>query len=159
MTGVGGMLRQHGRVKIITLALMTFAVLLLSACSKTSKLSIHYSNDKETITEQFPNLPPVVSCNWASGKLSSGRIGPTNYFIECVLVLDQEEMKKLDADYSWDDCSAPQVKYVDFSGAGDPESKWRYNAAFSYSAMAPFYVGEVYYDCKNGILYFYAGNG
>ena len=136
--------------------LFIIGVLLFFSCSpeKLGVEEMEYRKDSEAIIERFPNLGNIVECYWKADNIGKTNFGPSSYWMKGFIVLDKDEVDKIDSQYEWTSISLEFVSGVDPNITGFSDFEWKHSQEFSDDTRRTSFVGEFYYDIINGILYF-----
>lgn len=127
---------------------------IISSESKSDQIDIEYNENIDSVATQFPYIEDIQAVYWKEDIVGNGRgIGPTDYWIKAFVIVDSTYIDKIIADYEWENKSPV------FSGEIEPKITkiekvtWSYNADFSEKVLDVSYIGEVYIDLNNHLIY------
>lgn len=137
-------------------------------CIKSER--IKYGEDVESIQYMFPSIPKIESCRYKVKKIGSvfsDLIGPSNYHITAVIIIDGDEMDMITNQYmgekrhkySEDEQIKIEIEHrlIDNTSIDD-ETIWTFNQEFRMNVLGWRYVGEVYYLEEENVIYIDAEN-
>jgi len=144
-------------LKVICCFLFVVITLALVACrlSKESEIEkMDYREDVEQLTNRFSTLDGIESCFWKADTIGKTNFGPTNYWMKGFLCLDENNFQKILTEYEWiaDDIVFPNGIDPDITGKDD--FSWHINKDFQSMILRQSFVGSIYFDITNGIVYF-----
>jgi hypothetical protein len=121
------------------------------------KNDIIIRNDIESITSRFPSIQNIKEVFWEGGTIGKHGIGPTSYYIKGCIILESYEADNLKNKYTFEIIDNPKFKF-DPEITGFSEFDWRESYSFANDILRNKFVGNVYFDFINGIIYFNAEN-
>ena len=152
-----------GTKKRIVFIIFAIAVISIILCIKNRKTA--YGNDLETIQSEFPNISGIESCYYKTERIGNpffDFIGPTNYHLTAVIIIDSDEMEKITKQYEGEKRDKlnenEQIKIeienrlVENTGI-ENETVWTFNQEFRMNVLGSRYVGEVYYLEEENVIY------
>lgn len=127
-----------------------------------------YKTNIESIESRFENIKAINATYWKSGEIGgTGRfnIGPTSLWWRGYILLSEAEGKEIFNTYDWVECSEfdEEGNPKDFSIHGERISpdvtgftnfKWFYSEEFYWDNRPKGFLGELYFDEINNIIYF-----
>lgn len=113
-----------------------------------------YRTDSEAITNRFPSLENIVKCYWKADIIGRANFGPTSYWMKGFIEPDRDEVANIRTRYEWISASLEFVNGISPTITGCYEFDWKYSKEFSDDIKGASFIGEFYYDSKNGLLYF-----
>lgn len=144
------------------------AATLLMLCLKNEK--IVYGDNIETIQSEFPNISGIESCRYRVEKIGSSFfdfIGPSNYHLTAVIIIDSDEMNMIVNQYEGEKRNkfsedeeikiAIEQRLIDNTSIDD-KSLWTFNQEFRMRVLGWRYVGDVYYLERENAIYIDAEN-
>lgn len=154
--------------KIIVVFIFVAVIILYIKCIKSER--IKYGEDVESIQYMFPSIPEIESCRYKVKKIGSvfsDFIGPSNYHITAVIIIDGDEMDMITNQYMGEKrhkySEDEQIKIeienrlIDNTSIDD-ETIWTFNQEFRINVLGWRYVGEVYYLEEENVIYIDAEN-
>lgn len=154
--------------KIIVVFIFATVIILYIKCIKSER--IKYGEDVESIQYMFPSIPEIESCRYKVKKIGnvfSDLIGPSNYHITAVIIIDEDKMEIIAKQYVGEKrrkyCENEQIKIeidhrlIDNTSIDD-ETIWTFNQEFRMNVLGWRYVGEVYYLEEENAIYIDAEN-
>ncbi len=114
--------------------------------------------EKEPIINRFPLLNDFRKCYWKADIIGNNeRItvpGPSSYWMKGFVFLYSKEIEKYKTQYKWTDCEENWKPSLDTEILNTEDLNWSYSEDFNNYIKYSNYVGEFYFDIKNGILFF-----
>lgn len=148
------------RTVFIILAIVVISIIL---CMKNKRNT--YGDDIEVIQSEFPNISGIESCHYKTERIGNpflAIIGPTNYHLTAVIIIDSGEMEKIAKQYKGEKRDKlnenEQIKIeiehrlVENTGI-ENETVWTFNQEFRMNVLGARYVGEVYYLEEENAIY------
>lgn len=145
-------------IGIIVIILAIILIVKITDNYNQSLTNIPYRRDEQPIRERFPNIPEIQSCYWKANAIGRTDFGPTNYWMKGFIVLEESEWLKLLDEYSWENIDLYFPKGIDPRITNFNKFNWAYNKDFELRVKTTSFVGGIYLDTKNGILYFSVEN-
>lgn len=149
--------------KIIVVFIFVAVIILYIKCIKSER--IKYGEDVESIQYMFPSIPEIESCRYKVKKIGSvfsDLIGPSNYHITAVIIIDGDEMEIIAKQYvgekrhKYSEDEQIKIKFdhrlIDNTNIDD-EMIWTFNQEFKMNVLGWRYVGEVYYLVEENAIY------
>lgn len=143
-------------------------VILFILFSKNER--IKYGESVEFIQSRFPDFSEIESCCYKVkiiGNPFFDFIGPTNYHLTAVIIIDSEEMDMIVNQYEGEKRNkynedeqikiAIEQRLIDNTRIDD-ETIWTFNQEFRMNVLGWRYVGEVYYLEEENVIYIDAEN-
>ena len=113
-----------------------------------------YKTERTPIKDRFPDLPDFTECYWKADTIGNTNFGPTNYWMRGFLCLDKEVAQKISTNYEWDNENVVFPKGIDPSITKKSDFDWHINKEFQSMILRQNFVGSVFFDTTNGIIYF-----
>lgn len=130
-----------------------------SAMGTRSNMSnLDYRTDIEPISSRLTMVNGISKVYWKSDTIGSGNFGPTSYFFTGFMLLESEVIEELTGQYDWEEAKVSFPKGLNPNITEYKEFEWCYNHEFEQSMLENEYMGQVYFDLSNGIIYFYCEN-
>ena len=114
---------------------------------------MEYRTDKEPINDRFPDMPNFAECYWKANTIGKTNCGPTNYWMKGFLCLDENTFHKTLADYEWSAVHIAFPKGIDPDITCKSNFTWHINNDFQSMILRQFFIGSIYFDTTNGIVY------
>ena len=139
------------------LILLFAFIFCMSGCNMNtqSKLEdLEYSENIESITHYFTELQTVEHVYFKSESVgSNGRIGPSSFSIVGFIVISEDEKNSIceSFDFSSDEPDFPDGISPDITGK--TEFSWYSNYDFSRKYLKGNFIGKIYLDSLNSIIY------
>lgn len=115
---------------------------------------VEYRTDREPIENRFPDLPSFTECYWKADTIGSISFGPTNYWMQGFVSLDERGFQEVLSTYEWKPASVAFPKGLDPSITGRNDFCWYSNGDFQTKILKQNFVGSIFLDTTNGIIYF-----
>lgn len=115
---------------------------------------MEYRTDSQPIRDRLPLLPEFTECYWKAETIGSSNFGPSNYWMKGFVVLENAELRQLLANYDREPSAVEFPRGIDPSVTGRTGFEWHSNTAFTEKLIYPKFVGTIYLDIENGVLYF-----
>lgn len=115
---------------------------------------MEYRTDMKPIKDRFPDIPDFSECHWKAHTIGKTSFGPTNYWMRGFLCLSEKDFQKILTDYEWSADSVVFPNDVNPSITGEGDFNWHSSKDFQSMILRQSYVGSIYLDITNGILYF-----
>jgi len=147
-----------GLIIIAVALLVVFIIRHNSSLDQRDASEIEYRTDMQPITDRFPSLPAFKSCHWKANTIGRTDFGPTNYWMNGFIVLENESFLKLLSDYIWKPVSVKFPRGIEPEITTLREFNWCYNEEFETLFKSQSFIGDVYLDTLNGVLYFSVEN-
>lgn len=132
--------------------------------SNNKNNNFHYENgyriDREPIKRRFPELGDFKSCYWKGDTKNKNKKdfipAPTSYWMKGFIVLDSNNINKLKNDYLWKGVRSNWKPSIDTKILKKQSFNWRYSKEFDKLIInsSKNYIGNLYIDFENGVLYF-----
>jgi len=115
---------------------------------------VEYRMERKPIEDRFPELPNFTECYWKANTIGYANFGPTSYWMRGFLCLDEKALQKILADYDWNADTVIFPKGIDPAITGKSGFSWYSNKNFQLVILRQRFVGSIYLDTANGVLYF-----
>ena len=143
-----------GAIIIVLILSAAIIVLLNKPTDERDASGIDYRTDVQPLLDRFPTLPAFQRCWWKADTIGrTASIGPTNYWMEGFIVLDEASLTQLDA-YSWKPVRPEFPAGLDPAVTGFSDFSWCTNKEFEAQVRTAYFIGDFCFDKNNGILYF-----
>ncbi len=161
-------------LKILVIFVIVILISLLYNVNKPYNKEIieesEYKYDVEPVNARFINIDEIIGAYWKSGTINKCRIfnlGPTFIWWRGYILISDKEGKMILEKYDW-------IEVADFDNTGNPiygikgehgenvsfditglnSSKWLYSTKFNIDNLPERFIGTIYFDEKNNIIYF-----
>ena len=112
-------------------------------------------HDISIITNRFPVLSnKIESCYIKADTLGNINIGPSSYWIVSFVVLNEDGKKMICDKYNFENISPQFSKLLLPNVTEKNDFEWKYSEDLQNDLLGSDFIGKVYYDLKNSILYF-----
>ena len=142
--------------------IMLVILLILSGCTaKTDNSSfdgMDYRTDIEPVEQRFAIAGETESVYWKARMIGESDFGPSSY--QMVVFVNVSDFDEIASEYEF----TPAENDPLFPDGTDPtvtgfsQFDWRQCKIWSDEILAGKYVGEVYFDLINGLIYINAEN-
>lgn len=146
------------------LLLISIAGVILLILSIQNKRTM-YGESVEFIQSRFPDFSKIERCRYKVRIIGSpffDFIGPTNYHLTAVIIIDSDEMDMIAKQYEGEKRNkynedeqikiAIEQRLIDDTSI-DHETIWTFNQEFRMNVLGWRYVGEVYYLEEENAIY------
>ena len=116
--------------------------------------TIEYRTESEPLEFRFPDAPDFTECYWKADTIGQTYFGPTNYWMRGFIILDENTFQKILADYEWTSNSIDFPNGIAPDVTGRNGFDWYINKKFEQLLLRHSFVGHIFLDTVNGILYF-----
>lgn len=147
------------RCKSILLFICIGFCLLTVGCDKNANLSdlqieqLPYHEDVEPICERFDYLYSVEKVYWKSEQIGDGVIGPSSYWLKGFICITEEEKDEIISAFAFEEDSPEFPEGISPEITGYKDFTWKTSSDFSRELLKGNFVGEVYLDALNGVIY------
>lgn len=139
---------------IVVLAAMLLACEMPIADTRNDASGIEYRTDKGPIEDRFANLPSFSACYWKADTIGRTSFGPTNYWMRGFIILDEATLSSLEKDYDWTAVNIDFPKGIDPGITGKTDFTWYESKEFEATMFNGSFVGAMYLETTNAIIYF-----
>ena len=116
--------------------------------------NMEYKVERDPIENRFPDIPDFIECYWKADTVGPTNFGPTNYWMKGFLCLDENAFHNILADYEWNSVGISFPKGINPDITGKSDFDWHNNKDFQSMVLKQNFVGSIYLDTVNGVLYF-----
>lgn len=120
--------------------------------------SFEYCYDIKPLNEGFKALNnSIISACWKEYRWGDGILGPSSYMMSGFMEISSEEAKQIENQFVF------ESRDIDFADGIHPEDtgfsdfNWGYSTDFKKFIIAGTWIGDVYYDTTNKLIYVYVG--
>lgn len=141
------------------LALTLLVSLILCSCGifnsgKPSLAKIDYRTDVQPIMDRFPMLQEIEQVYWKADTFGHIYFGPTSYYMSGFAVLSDSAKEELENQYSFSEQAEPVLpEGIDCSITGFSAFEWYTDQDFTHDMLRAAFVGTIYYDRMNGVVF------
>lgn len=135
------------------LLLIITTIIATQIMFKDSK-DVAYRTERSPIENRFPEIPDFIECYWKADTIGKTNFGPTSYWMRGFVLLDDNALQKILSSYVWSAKSIAFPEGITPDITGKTDFDWHINTEFQRSVLQQRFVGCVYLDIINGILYF-----
>ena len=147
-------------------ALVALIIILFSVCGcdKTNHTDqsfneIEYRTDLEPIVNRFPILKDIKQTYWKTMVIGNSKFGPTNYLIVGFVVLSDVRKNEFENKYHFNESVELILpEGIDYNITSFSKFEWYACEDFSKDVLNNNFVGSVFYDTLNGIVFFNVQN-
>ena len=122
--------------------------------SKKGLERIEYRTDIQPLNERFSKTLDISDCFWKVSTIGNTRFGPSSYWMKGYAFISQETAESIKAEYSFVDVNINFEKGITPDVTKKNEFRWSYNKKLSREIAGTKFIGEVYFDTLNNIIYF-----
>lgn len=144
-------------MKGLTLKLLTLLLMVcLCGCTAVKRPNyekLDYRYDIEPIAASFPFFQDIETVYWKAGRIGSSSIGPNSTAYKAFLIISDDEYATLTNEYILESCFPVFDQGIDPTITGYTTFEWAKNDELSRKLLAFKYVGNIYFDQINGIIY------
>lgn len=151
------------KIKLISIstAFLVVIVFIIGQCSKQHELQndrnaelVEYRFDREPLIKNFPDMPMFQDCYWKTNTIGRTDFGPTNFWLMGFIVCANQDIKNdLLKQYAWEACNINFPPGINPEITGFQKFNWYSNKDFAMDIIPPSYLGNVYFDSINGVVY------
>jgi hypothetical protein len=116
--------------------------------------NMDYKTERIPIENRFPDIPNFVECYWKSDTIGKANFGPTNYWMRGFIILEEGALQKISSEYEW---SATNIDFpvgIAPNVTGKTDFSWHFNKDFQLLVLRQKFIGYIFLDITNGIIYF-----
>jgi hypothetical protein len=139
---------------ILVLGLVSFIVFQTLFQENHDAEKMNYNTMKEPIESRFHNLPNFRECYWKADTIGNTNLGPTNYWLRGFICLDEKAFQDILSNYEWSIVSIVFPKGIEPVITGRSNFSWHFNKDFQITILRQNFVGSIFLDTTNGIIYF-----
>ena len=139
---------------ILLYIILIFKILYVESQSPSDLPKIEYRTDTEPLIKRFGENLDIGQCYWKVGVFGGFAVGPTSYWMKGFMMIDEDNAQCLLEKYKFENVDLNFEEGIQPEVTGCSEFEWMYNEQFSNEILGVNYMGEVYLDCTNSILYF-----
>lgn len=116
--------------------------------------TIEYETTIDSINENFVVLSPeVTDAYWKYYRWGDGFIGPTSQKLCGFFIISDKKIKEIEANFTFEESDIDFPKGIDPKITGFNEFNWGYSSDFNVWIADIEWMGDVYYDMNNKIIY------
>ena len=112
-----------------------------------------YRTEEKPIKDRFPQFPDFSACYWKADTLGRNSLGPTNYWMCGFLLIEEKEASMLENEYQWEKSVVDFPKGIE-PGVTKNNFSWYKSKDYNSTILQQNFVGDIYLDAENGIIYF-----
>jgi hypothetical protein len=135
--------------------------LILSGCSSTETTTdsrenleeLQYRTDIAPIQSRFEYIKSINSVFWKGDIIGDATFGPTSYFIKAFITIDSDEATSLMRKYEFSPFELDFEPGISPEVTGYTQFAWTKNEEFTKDMLSYKFIGEVYFDSINGVIY------
>jgi len=149
------MKKKYILIALCMMALCAGVVLVLQTSLKDDETpkDLEYRTERDAFVNNLQNLPDFTECYWKAAATGNTRFGPTNYWIRGFVCLDENTFQKIIGEYDWIPVSVSFPDGISPSITGRNDFDWSGSKAYETTILQQNFVGNIYLDTTNGILY------
>lgn len=117
---------------------------------------LEYRTDLEPLENKFPILADSPACYWKASTINASLFpGPTDIYYKGFVVLTEQAQQQIWDDYGWDfiEVSLQFEEGIDPHITGYEGFMWMRSREFTRSMIEGHFLGYLYVDFVNGVLY------
>lgn len=141
-------------VAIILLCMLIVKLFYVESQSPSDLTEIEYRTDAEPLIKRFGENLDIEQCYWKSGVFGGFAIGPTSYWMKGFIKIDEDNTQLLLEKYKFENLDLNFQEGMQPEIMGVQEFCWMYNEQFSKEILNVNFIGKIYLDYINSILYF-----
>lgn len=143
---------KKNRIKLLFAVLFSVVICALFVFMNTD--NSEFRSDLEPIVERFGNSVEINSCFWKAAPITSNRIGPSSYWIKGFIVLTKADFDRIVNDYSMKKTQITFDDNINPNITGYNNFNWYYSDKLAHELKGGNFIGDVYLDITNGIVFF-----
>lgn len=154
---------QEGFKKTIGVIILIFVILALFAigltkyfnAKKTFDLAkMEYRTDVQPLVDRFGDKISIDACWWKADIIGKTNLGPSSYWMKGFALLNKQSVESIQAKYHLISTSLEFEQGMHPCVTEFEEFEWRYSEELSREIAGAGFIGEIYVDLKNSVLYF-----
>ncbi len=141
------------------LSLKLSAILLIvclfgcTAVKRPNYEELDYRYDIEPIAASFPIFQDIEAVYWKAGRIGSSAPGPNSTAYKAFVIISDDEYSILINEYILETYCPDFDQGIDPTITGYTTFEWAKNDELSRKLLSFKYVGNIYFDQINGIVY------
>ncbi len=149
---------HHNKILICILTSVISTLLLVGCIESTQQKnenSTNYRVDIQPLVERFGHDLNIEKCYWKADVIGKTKIGPSSYWMKGFIVLEKKSVERLTSKYTFTKTEILfNTEELDPFITGFSNFNWCYSKDMSNDFKEAKFIGEVYFDEINGIIYF-----
>ncbi len=139
----------------VILALIGIGLNTYFNTKKTFDLAkMEYRTDVQPLVDRFGDKISVDACWWKADIIGKTNLGPSSYWMKGFALLDKQSIESIQSKYHLLSTSLEFEQGMNPCVTEFEEFEWRYSEELSREIAGTGFIGEIYVDTKNGIIYF-----
>lgn len=151
-------MKKYIQLSIIVLSIAF--ILTLCGCNREPETpiradlnSLAWRYDVEPITNRFPILVTPVNVFWKADVIGSADFGPTSYFLTGFVVLSAAEKENFLNKYKFEQTDLSFKSGIEPDITGFKSFSWGKSPELYKDIVGNGFVGDVFFDSVNGVLF------
>lgn len=146
---------MRSKASKLSILLLVAALMLCSCSQSTSYSEIEYRTDPEPVIARFPYFSDVEQVYWKASVLGGACFGPTPYSMTGFIIPRDADVQRIIDTFTLEDPTAlQQPDGIDPTVTGCTAFEWHECPELSRALLRNEFVGTVYFDRLNGVVYF-----
>lgn len=142
----------------VTFAVIALILLLKFFCAEQRNFfdltEIEYRTDIEPLIKRFGENLDIEQCYWKADVFGGFGIGPTSYWMKGYMRIDEDNAQMLLKKYKFEEVDLTFEEGISATVTGYKDFKWMYNEQFSNEILGVSFIGCLYLDHINNLVYF-----
>lgn len=142
--------------KTIIIVLIVILSFNFGGCFRDNSVdfeSIDYRYDIEPLSSKFSFFNSIEDACWKTSIIGSTRFGPSSYTIRAFIIISSDEYTEIVDSYDFEPTELEFENGIDPKVTGSGSFRWKENSDFTQDVLGNGYIGKVYLDTNNGIVY------
>ena len=129
---------------------------LYNACRIQKRSS--FGTDIHMIEDRFENISNIQRCYYRATLTGRNTIGPSNYKLEAVILVDEQYAEKIQKQYDWEQVQLKVEENFLAELQIEGTAVWEHNQIFQEDILNHKFVGKVYFSSEKRIIYLQVEN-
>lgn len=145
--------------KIESIFLILISILLITSCANKKQEvdfeNLQYEKNIESVSNIFKDLNSIDKVYFKSTQVgATSGIGPSTFKNAGFICISEDEMNSLRSKFSFEDAEPSFPSGISADITGKDRFHWQSNNDFSRELLKGNYIGDVYIDIQNNIIFF-----
>ncbi len=141
------------------ICLILIAILMMTSCTNKKQEAdfenLQYEENIESVSNIFKDLNSIDKVYFKSMQVgSTSRIGPSTYKTAGFICISEDEMNSLRSKFSFEDAEPSFPSGISTDITGKDSFHWQSNDEFSKDLLKGNYIGDIYIDIQNSVVFF-----
>lgn len=115
--------------------------------------TLEYRTDVEPIMSRFEIIQNIKNAYWKADFIGSSNFGPSSYFLKGFVVLANDATEQIRTGFDFKEVDIFFEPGLDPSVTGFSEFDWYKSNEFTAQILTNKFIGKVYFDMTNGMIY------